>query len=394
MRIDPIMTRRKRVLLISNTVMHYRVSVYNYFHHRFAEQGWEWMVLTNQIQSQSRLQPEFRMEEMPFRFTAYRRRIQELAPDVVILFLHLRDRVLWPLIHWLKLARIPFACWTKTRNLDDPDNRLKNAMFNYVHSLSDGLILYSSDLLRYLPPAQRAKAFFANNTINHHDFPPVSESREEIKQQLGIPFRKVTLFVGRMGEDKGRKRVDHLIEIFRDVEGRDVGLVIVGSGMKPEWQARINPQTTMYLGELHDPENRQIARIFSMADLCAIPGHVGLGLNQALFYGLPVVTMEGKQPPEIMYLHAGRNGYIVPAGDVDALRQRIFGLLDDDVLRAQFSAAARTGFLTEANIDQMFQGFLDCVTAIRHPDRGENEMERFSEPHGPEISRPSEAKRS
>lgn len=354
----------RRVLLISNTVMHYRVSVYNYLHRRFAEHGWEWYVLTDKIQPQNRLPPEFKIEVIPFKFSLYRRRIRELQPDAVILFLHLKDLVIWPLIHWLKWSGIPFASWTKTKNLDDPDNRLKNMAFYYVNSMSDGLILYAGDLSRFLSERQKKKAFTANNTINHDALPAVTESREEIKRSLGIPFRKVVLFVGRMDVDGGRKRVDHLIEIFRDVGDRDAGLVIVGSGMKPEWQARINPKTTMYLGEIHDPENRQIARIFSMADLSAIPGHVGLGLNQAFFYGLPVVTMDGKQPPEIGYLHPGRNGFIVPTGDIQQLRERIFELLDDDALRARFSQAAREDFLKEASIEGMFQGFRQCVEFI------------------------------
>src|ERR1039458_6778847 len=82
--------------------------------------------------------------------------------------------------------------------------------------------------------------------------------------------------------------------------------------MKEEWRARMNPQTTMYLGEVHDPQNLQISRVFKMADVCAIPGHVGLGLNQAFYFGLPVVTEEGKHPPEIANLKHGRNGFIGP----------------------------------------------------------------------------------
>jgi len=356
--------RPRRVVLVSNLVMHYRVSVYNYFHEHFGEVGWEWMVLTEEVQSANKIPPRFTLEVIPFDFFQYRRRLKELQPDAVILFLHLKDRIIWPLIHWLRLAGIPFASWTKTRNLDDPDNTAKNLMFGYVHTLSNGLILYSADLDRYLSPRQRRKAFVANNTINHTELPLLSESRSEIKAALGIPFERVVLFSGRMDVDGGRKRVDYLIEMFRETDRRDVGLVIVGSGMKPEWQARINPATTLYLGEVHDPENRAIARIFSMADVCAIPGHVGLGLNQALYYGLPVVTMEGKQPPEICNLHPGTNGFIVPAGNVTALGERIFQLVDDDGMRARFSAAAREGFMREASIEGMFQGFLQCVRAI------------------------------
>jgi glycosyltransferase involved in cell wall biosynthesis len=354
----------KRVLLISNTVMHYRVSVYNYFRRRFAEEGYEWTVLTDQIQPQNRIQAGFQIEELPFEFGAYRKRIRELKPDAVILFLHLKDPIHWPLIHWLKWAGIPVAEWTKTKNLDDPDNRLKNALFGYVHWLSDGLIIYSGGLSANLTVKQRAKAFAANNTINHEDFPVVAESRESIKKSLNIPFAKVVLFVGRMGVGGGRKRVDYLIEMFRDMEGQDAGLVIVGSGMKPEWRARMNPRTTLCLEEVHDPENRQIARIFTMADVCAIPGHVGLGLNQALFYGLPVVTMEGGQPPEIGNLHSGVNGFIVPPNDVDQLRSRILELLNDDALRSRFSTAAREGFLKEASIEGMYQGFKGCIDFI------------------------------
>jgi glycosyltransferase involved in cell wall biosynthesis len=360
---------RRRVLLISNTVMHYRVSVYNYLHRRFAEEGWDWRVLADELQPQNRAPLRFPLEEIPFRFGLYRRRIKELRPDAVILFLHLKDRIVWPLLHWLKLSGIPVISWTKTRNLDEPDNRIKNAMFAYVNGLSDALILYSGDLAKYLTRRQRAKAFVANNTINHEDFPKIAESRESIKRSLGIPFQKVVLFAGRMGVDAGRKRVDHLIEIFRDVEGRDAGLVIVGSGMKPEWAARINPRTTLHLGEVHDPENRQIARLFTMADVCAIPGHVGLGLNQALCFGLPVVTMEGRQPPEIAYLRPGRNGFLVPANDVAALKRRLFELLDNDELRARFSAAAREDFLRDASIEGMFQGFFRAVTFVTAPSR-------------------------
>lgn len=363
--------KARTVLLVSNTVMHYRVSVYNYFHRRFAEEGWDWRVLTNDLASRNSIPPLFPIDIIPFQFSQYRTRIKAIRPDVVILFLHLRDQIQWPLIHWLKLCGIPTAVWTKTRNLDHPGSALRNVFFHYVNSISDGIIVYSPDLMRYLTPRQRSKAFVANNTINHEDFPQVVESVDEIKRSLGIAFGKVVLFAGRMDINSGRKRVDALIDIFRDIDGRDAGLVIVGSGLRPDWKARMNHATSVYLGEVHDPENREIARVFTMADVVSIPGHVGLGLNQAFLFGLPVVTMEGPQPPEIGYLHQGRNGYIVPQDDTRALRARIFQLLDDDRLRATMSANARTDFLREASIEGMFQGFRRCVEMLAATPRGE-----------------------
>jgi glycosyltransferase involved in cell wall biosynthesis len=354
----------KRILLVSNKVMHYRVSVYNYFWQRFREQGWDFVVLSDELQRQNQNRPSFQLVEKPFDFFEYRNEIRRIKPDAVILFLHLKDRIQWPLIHWLKLSGIPVALWTKTRNLDDPNNRLRNIFFDYLHQLSDGLILYTSSLMRFIPERHRKKVFIANNTINFGDFPEVPESKEAIKQELGIPFNKVVLFVGRIGEEKNRKKVDHLIDIFRELDRKDVGLVIVGSGLNEELRVRMNPKNTIYLGEVHDPENRKISRIFKMADICSIPGHVGLGLNQAFFWGLPMVTEHGNQPPEIDYLQDGQNGFIVPEDDREALQDRLFFLMNNDAELKRMSDNARRDILQNASIEGMFNGFLSCAEYI------------------------------
>jgi len=360
----PPATPRKRVLLISNRVMHYRVSVYNYFWRRYRENGWDFVVMSNELQRQNQNPCKFEFVERDFDFAAYRAEIRRLRPDVVILFLHLKDRILWPLIHWLKLSGIPVALWTKTRNLDDPDNWMRNVLFDYLHLISDGLILYTASLIRFIPERQQRKVFIANNTINFEDFPKVTESKEEIKQALSLPFKKVVLFVGRIGEERNRKKVDHLIEIFRELDRSDVGLVIVGSGLSDEHRARMNPENTRYLGGVHDQENREISRIFKMADVCSIPGHVGLGLNQAFYWGLPMVTEEGNQPPEIEYLRDGENGFIVPEDDTEALRDRLLSLLDNEQELRRMSTNARRDIRANASIEGMFDGFFSCATEL------------------------------
>jgi glycosyltransferase involved in cell wall biosynthesis len=360
----PVPSPAKRVLLISNRVMHYRVSVYNYFWRHFREHGWEFCVLANELQGTNQHRCDFELIVESFDFIRYRAEIQRINPDAIILFLHLKDRILWPLIHWLKLSAIPVALWTKTRNLDDPDNRLRNVFFDYLHFISDGLILYTSSLCRFVAQRHSHKVFAANNTINFEDFPQIPESKQSIKKELGIPFEKVVLFAGRIGEEGNRKKVDHLIDIFRELDRTDVGLVIVGSGLSDELRARMNSANTRYLGEVHDPENRQISRIFKMADVCSIPGHVGLGLNQAFFFGLPMVTEEGNQPPEIEYLRDCQNGFIVPEDDRQALRDRLLLLIDNDEERQRMSRNARRHILNHASIEGMFGGFLACVQYI------------------------------
>ena len=106
----------RKVLLVSNKVFHYRVSNYNYFAGRFRDEGWEFFVRANEIQKNNPFPLEFDFREIPFRFSNYKREIERLKPDVVILFLHLKNLMIWPLLHWLKLKGIPVAYWNKGIN--------------------------------------------------------------------------------------------------------------------------------------------------------------------------------------------------------------------------------------------------------------------------------------
>ena len=142
----------KKVLLISNKVFHYRVSNYNYFTRRFREEGWEFVVRANEIQQNNPYPLEFDFREMPFSFWDYRREILRLKPDVVIVFLHLKNLIIWPLIHWLKLKGIPVIYWNKGINLEVKNPRLRNLPFYYIHNLCDAIQLYSRNEITDIKP--------------------------------------------------------------------------------------------------------------------------------------------------------------------------------------------------------------------------------------------------
>ena len=354
----------KTVLLISNKVLHYRVSVYNYLHRRFREHGWDFKVVSHAIQTENKLQLEFEFHEVEFKFSKYRRLIKKLKPDVVIFHLHLKYPIFWLLIHWLKLKAVPIIHWTKGANLDRPESSLRYQMFNHAHRLSDALLLYSAQQTDCIKPGYRHRIFAANNTVNFEDYPEVPETKEQIKAEFKIPFEKMVLFSGTMGVDGERKKVDHLIEVFRDHDRSDVGLVLVGGGMSADRQAKLNAKNTRYLGQVHDPKNLQISKLFKAADIFVVPGHVGLGLNQAFYWGLPVVTEDGRHPPEIQYLKSGRNGFMVRENDLAELKEKMLFLLDNEKVRSEFSRHAREDIRREASIEGMFQSFRKAVEFV------------------------------
>jgi len=356
----------KTLLLISSKIPHYRVSIYNYLHRRFLEYGWEFKVASDGIQPQSKRDVKFDFRQIAFHFRKYRHLINEIGPDVVMFHLHLKDVLFWQLIHWLKLKRTPIICWTKGANLDKPDSKLRYHLFNYFHDLSDALILYSNRQLECIKPRNRHKVFVANNTVNFEDYPEINDTKDQIKAEFGIPFKRVVLFAGTMGIDGERKKVNHLLSVFRELDRSDVGLVLVGGGMSDERKAKLNPKNTLYLGQVHDPKNVQISKLFKAADLFVIPGHVGLGLNQAFYWGLPLVTEDGRHPPEIQYLKSGRNGFMVREDDIADLKEKMLFLLDNDEVRNEFSRHARQDILRDAPIEGMFQSFRKAVESV-HP---------------------------
>lgn len=354
----------KKVLLVSNKVFHYRVSNYNFFAQRFKEEGWELLVRANELQKNNPYELEFDFKEISFSFGDYKREIERINPDVVILFLHLKNLIIWPLIHWLKWKGIPVVYWNKGVNLEVRNPWLRNQPFYYIHSRCDGIVLYSEKEIKDIKPKNQHKVFVANNTINFSAFPEIQDDKETLKKEFGIPYKKVVLFVGRM---RAVKKVDHLIQIFNAMDDSDSGCVIVGDSMGYDLKSMIKKDNVMYLGEIFDPDNVLISKLFKLSDLFCIPGDVGLGLNQAFHWGLPVVTEEGLQPPEIHYLCEGENGFMVAENDTDALKEKVELLLRDDALRNDFSQHAKQHIKTVASTERMFQGFLQCVTFLTKP---------------------------
>ena len=359
--LEPESAQMRRVLLISNKVFHYRVSNYNYFARRFLEEGYLFFVRADELQKNNPYEIDFDFKTIPFGFMRYKREIEVLKPDVVILFLHLKNLMIWPLIHWLKLQGIRVVYWNKGVNLEVRNPSWRNHLFYYVHARCDGIILYCKHNLSDIQPKNRNKVFVASNTINLAALPLVPESKEDIKREFGIPFQKYVLFVGRM---RRVKKVEHLIDAFNSINEPGVGCVIVGDAMDYDIKSMIKTDRVLYLGEIFDPKNERVSRLFKAADIFCIPGDVGLGLNEAFHWGLPVVTEEGLQPPEIHYLTPGRNGFVVPENDIPSLREKLLILLRDDTMRAEFARAAREDIESQASIENMFLGFIDCIRML------------------------------
>lgn len=314
------------------------------------ERGWEFHVVSNEYQSID-FDIRFIKHQLPFGSMRYARFIGEFKPDVVINFLHLKDKMIIPLTFYCRLKHIPMIYWNHGVNLKDADNRLKNSVFHFIHTISSAVILYTPDQLKYMARKNLCKTFIAYNTLSFEtsdEFRKTMRTKQEIKAQYGIKEKRVLLYISRILPYKG---LDILLRNFSDT--KDIALVVVGGGISAEQQAIIDSTPNyFYLGEKY---GNAVDEIYSIGDIFSTPGHIGLALNQAMYWSLPVLVLDRRHAPEIYYMKNGENGFVLP--DEAALKAKALELCRDDKLLECVSATARKTYESRMAIENMFDGF-------------------------------------
>lgn len=344
----------KKVLLISNYVFHYRQKVYNYFYSRFAEIGYEFHVLADAYQD-AKYELRFVRHEQPFSISGYTRKISEINPDVVIVFLHLKDRIQFPIILYCRFKKIPVIYWNKPNSSADPGNRIKNLLYHLIQDRCNAVITYTPELVAGFSKKSQKRLFVALNTVNNTDINKAAYKKEEIKKKYGIRQKRVILYISRMRKSK---RIEVLLDSIAGQ--KDIAVVAMGDGMTPELQAKFDASPNLYyLGQKYGEEGYEV---WAMGDVFSIPENCGLGINDAVFWSLPIVTINGKQAPEIHYLHDGINGFL--AKDENEYRRRLLELCHNDNLLYVQKKNSASIFDAEVDIKNMFDGFNKAVQFV------------------------------
>jgi len=260
------------------------------------------------------------------------------------------------------VLRRKMVWWGQGRDLANPDARLKNIAYGTEHALCDSIILYAERLRKYIAPRFQHKVFIANNTLalTYRGLP--AERKEDILRSFKIETRKNIICMGRFQK---RKRIDHLLAAMRWMNRPDIGLILVGPDVEGVLESVSGPNIYK-LGPIYDDRRFDL---LSASDVYCLPGAVGLSIVDAFHCGVPFVTEEGDESAEIGYLKHGENGFEVPRGDIGALAKSLLMLLENEQLRARFSAAARNEAAANASIERLCEGF---VQALRHATHQSN----------------------
>ena len=165
-----------------------------------------------------------------------------------------------------------------------------------------------------------------------------------------------------------RKGILELLEAFARLPAEAATLHLAGDDRADErYAARVSRRLSEpdLAGRvvLHGPLSRDgVAALYAGADAFALPAFrepYGTVWGEAMAFGLPVVGWRAGNLPYLA--DDGREGFLVPAGDVDALARALAALAEDEALRQRLGEAARRRAASRPTWDETAAAFFAAI---------------------------------
>jgi len=236
---------------------------------------------------------------------------------------------------------------------------------------ADGCVCYTDEIADLIRPFTSTQAcFVARNTIDTKTLFSLfqsldSKGKVHIRSTLGIDDKsRVIVFIGRLIPEK---RPEVLLDLHKALSTKiNTTLIIIGDGPEREkLTTRIEKEGLNHVflvGSL--PRFEDSAPWMYASDIMICPGYVGLNVNHAFCFGLPVITYGSPNPkiryhsPEIAYLKTGINAMVADHGNLDSLIQATLMVFDDWL---RFSTNAYNYAQTHLRMEKMVDGLMEAI---------------------------------
>ena len=167
---------------------------------------------------------------------------------------------------------------------------------------------------------------------------------ERFRAEQGVSGPIVT-FMGAVTDDKG---AIHLLRAMQRLweQGREATLVIAGPAVEPSTFGRVYdalpPEHRARIRRLGTVRGQRKKDMLAASTLFVLPSRVdsfGIVYLEAWAYGLPVIGCRAGGVPDV--IDEGKDGLLVPFGDLGALTEAIASLLDDPERRREMGRRGR-----------------------------------------------------
>jgi glycosyltransferase involved in cell wall biosynthesis len=215
------------------------------------------------------------------------------------------------------------------------------------------------------------KIFLMPNVSNMTFKEEYLDQAQKIKEDLGLYNKKIVLYVGRLITRKG---VDYLIESFAKLEKElsDAVLVIVGDGDLREKLEELSHKKNIkdkvyFLGQI---DNKDLPSYYLLSDICVVPSITyEMGdpwvfiINEAMEFRKPVIATDAVGAAFDM-IDNGKNGFIVPEKDVNALFVSMKKILSNEKLEDEMGNRSGQIIKSSFQYQNMVEGFQSAVNYV------------------------------
>ena len=142
------------------------------------------------------------------------------------------------------------------------------------------------------------------------------------------------LFLGQLTQRKG---VQFLLEAWKGLPVGKAELVLMGGGPRRGWR-RVAGEKVIFRGQAG---RSQVLEEMGRANVLVLPSlfeGFGLVILEAMAAGLPVITTQNTGGPDV--IGEGKEGFVVPAGNAEALREKMEWFIQNPEKAAEMGKAA------------------------------------------------------
>lgn len=295
-----------------------------------------------------------------------------IKPKAILIEANPRILSLYFLYIYCKLTGTPFIPWGHggSRSRDITSNDYRDVLNRWMAKASDAYICYSDGIKESLSRITSAeKLFVARNTLDSKLLLNIrnqleSNNPEDLKRQLGLKADYYLCFIGRLLADK---QVDLFLDVLGKLQqaGVNIGGIIIGDGPEKEKLKSIAEKEKLneihLLGNISEWEIS--GKYLYVSDVMLMPGYVGLSVNHAFCFGLPVITQATGEngpfhSPEVEYIEDGETGYICENGNSDHMVTCVQQIINN---RSVFREKTKNYFDTNLSIDNMVNAVVEAL---------------------------------
>ncbi|XID92838.1 glycosyltransferase family 4 protein [Paenibacillaceae bacterium WGS1546] len=272
-------------------------------------------------------------------------------------------------MRWLKAKGFPYLLNSDGGFPAKEEGRLKSRLKRSLISSASGWLTSGSNGAAYLAHYGAAKERIWEYPFSSVAYSPElarpfsKEERESFKRSRGLQAR-VVLSVGQFIERKG---FEDLLASFAPLDNGRTSLVLIGGGpLKAKYERIARERRLRNVLFIDFLAPRELVSFYKCADVFAFPTRYdvwGLVLNEALAFGLPVVTTRGAGAAYSLVEH-GVNGFVSAVGDMDGFVRNCRTILWDEALRERFSQASlrkAEAYTVKRMAERHLEAFARCL---------------------------------